>query len=86
MAKKQRKTASTIEIKPIDVFQTMIDEIAEAVELMRPYRCATARRRYGRSVIKSDAGRILKRSQRRKRPRLKRCNQQPQSRKRSDVA
>jgi hypothetical protein len=36
MAKKRRKTASAVG-KPIDVFQTMRDEIAEAVELMRPH-------------------------------------------------
>jgi hypothetical protein len=32
---KKRKPQSQFEIKPIDVFQTMIDEIAEAVELQR---------------------------------------------------
>jgi hypothetical protein len=37
MAKKQRKAATAINIKPIDSFQTILDEIAEAVELQRPY-------------------------------------------------
>jgi hypothetical protein len=33
----QRKPRSQIEIKPIDVLTTIADEIAEVVELMRPY-------------------------------------------------
>jgi hypothetical protein len=37
MAKKQRKAATAIKLKSIDVHQTMIDEIAEAVELQRPH-------------------------------------------------
>jgi len=37
MAKKQRKAATATNIKPIDGLQTMIHEIAEAVELMRPH-------------------------------------------------
>jgi hypothetical protein len=36
MAKK-RKRAGAISIKPIDVFHTIIDEIAEAIELQRPH-------------------------------------------------
>jgi hypothetical protein len=35
--KKRRKAATAISIKPIDVFQTILAEIAEAVELMRPH-------------------------------------------------
>ena len=34
---KKRKRAGAIEIKPIYVFQTMIDETAEAAGLMRPH-------------------------------------------------
>jgi hypothetical protein len=34
---KKRRSRSQIEIKPIDVMATMRDEIAEAVELMRPH-------------------------------------------------
>jgi hypothetical protein len=37
MAKKRRKTATAINIKSIDVLATILDEIAEAVELMRPH-------------------------------------------------
>jgi hypothetical protein len=37
MTKKQRKAATAISTKPIDVFQTILAEIAEAVELMRPH-------------------------------------------------
>jgi hypothetical protein len=37
MTKKTRKPRLQFATKSIDVFQTMIDEIAEAVELMRPH-------------------------------------------------
>jgi hypothetical protein len=37
LTKKQRKPRSQIEIKSIDVLATIIDELAEAVALMRPY-------------------------------------------------
>jgi hypothetical protein len=34
---KKRKSRSQIQIKPIDVLATIIDEIAEAIELMQPH-------------------------------------------------
>jgi hypothetical protein len=37
MTKKTRKPRLRFEGKRIDVFQTILDEIAEAVELQRPY-------------------------------------------------
>jgi hypothetical protein len=37
MTKKQRKPRMQFEVKPIDVLATMLDEIAEAIELQRPH-------------------------------------------------
>ena len=37
MTKKQRRPRSQIELTPIDVLTTIVDELAEAVALMRPY-------------------------------------------------
>jgi hypothetical protein len=37
MTKQQRKPRTQFEVKPIDTFQTVLDEIAEAIELQRPH-------------------------------------------------